>query len=340
MAGKYTDTEPDVFEGLYDQTPEPAIDAVERASRSSDYEAIRGRVRVGGKNELDLDRTPIDGTPSKGPNGGIQHDTRGDASHISEDLEGLALGYRSADIYSAGFALASAQYLRSKEQWRNTPPWRREILYQERREKRANRTWWERREQSIARHRSKRFNEFVAGRAPGWEYLDSAEIDRMDGIDIRSANQLAVQWRMNLDVERMDALVVKYAAALESKTQRTMQTRFRRKPGEKQLAELVFMHDARACDVVMPGDFDKEALLNAHGDELKLELITDMTDRERRELIIDLAHDYRASGAEFPPFCYSPLLPMLEEVAGLLEVAGIDLTTPEEEEEIDWGTVR
>lgn len=357
-----------------DELYEPAekIDVVENRCRGTSYEATPGRSRTGHDGELDLSRVNLDSDGKAHGDGsggdwdgnistrvghtamdgtGYFSDTRGGSSYTGghEDVDpevqeefseaGLRLGINSVDMNSAAFCLINARYMKNKIAWAKTPPWKRELINEERRDKRANRGASQVREDSIHRHASEIYRRFIRERTEDdryWEFLDPEQIDQMNGVDSRSARQMAERWKIEDDQRRLDAMIVRYAAALERIQPRSIQTRFRRKPELRQAAEIVFVCDAHACDVVMPGGFDRDRLLSQWGDEL-YELDTPLTDQERREAIIEEAHDYYASGALFPAYVLEPLMPMLNEVAALLEQAGVDLSPLKPE--IDWSRV-
>ena len=287
--------------------------------RDSDYERTPGRVMTGWDGELSLDRTPVND----------------DIAYVSDDDDN-GLGYSSANLRSAGIALASAEYVKSKTQWQDTPDWERQRIYEQRKVKRANRDWQRVREDSIHRHRLKWLNRFIEDREEGWEFLDSEEIDQMNGIDFRSADQIAQRWKQKDDETKLASLVVKYAAMLEGATPRTIQARFRRKPHEKELAEVVYVLDALATGVVMPSGFDADQL-SMTGDELAIHMQTNATEQERRAHIIEGARAFYAQGSLYPPYVLKAIDPMLAAVADLLVEAGLDFS--DAEEEIDWSEV-
>ena len=293
-------------------TPKEKYDSVEERTRSSDYEGTPGRTREGREGELDLSRVNIDsGGKAKGDAGGdwegnfapkgmtavdgtgYVSDTRGASSYTGghEDVDpelhremrdsGLRLGVNSVDTNSAAFALINARYMKNKLAWERTPPWKRELMNAERRDKRASRSFEQKREDSIHRHASEHYRLFAKQRLeddPYFLFLDPEVIAEAEGVDSRSAHTIALRWKQADDEKKLGAMVTKYAAALEGIKPRSMQTKLRRKPELRQAAEIVFVCDAHACGVVLPGGFDRERLLANHGDEL-YELETEMSIR-------------------------------------------------------------
>jgi hypothetical protein len=353
--------------------PTDPVDKVETTTRSTDYENMSGRVRTGHDGELDLSRVSLEGggRESGGGDGadwesnmsrgashtamdgtGFKFDTRGATSQETdhEDVDpklqremrdaGLKLGINSVNTTLAAFAMASVQYVRNKERWRRMPDEYKEYQNAVRRHQRRNRDWEQVRADSVSRQFREIFNGWQKDRVkddPYYLYGDPAELARDKAIDSSSALQVAQRWRYEVDEKELDAMVVKYAAFLADVQPQAIRGRFRRNKAQKDVAEFVFATDAMACGVVMPGGFDRDALMDTLGDELAIKIETTRSDRERREFIINAAHDYYAKGNLFPPYVYKELEAVLQDVIEILEDAGVDLSEPEEV--IDWSKV-
>lgn len=253
---------------------------------------------------------------------------------------GVTLGYNSVNFEIAAVQVASIQYAKAEARWRLMPPEIKDANNAAARDRRANREWEKIRLDSINRkaaEHNKVFREQRTEDDPYWKFGDPEEIARMDGIDKRSARQIALRWRFDVDEKAWRSLVIKYCAWLEDVKPDSMRTRFKRKPHDRQLAEFVTSVDCMAVGVVMPGGFDKEALLGEIGDELAMEMNTPRSDMDRREFLISAAHDLYAGGSLFPPYVYKTLDEQLDDVVLLLDAAGVDMTPPEPE--IDWSRV-
>jgi hypothetical protein len=171
----------------------------------------------------------------------------------------------------AAVQVASIQYAKAAARWRLMPPHIKDANNAAARDRRANREWEQVRYDSINRKAAEHNKVFRDQRTeddPYWSYGDPQEIERMNGIDRRSALQLAMDWRFKVDEKAWQALVVKYCAWLEDIRPDSMRARFNRKPEQRDLAGFVTATDCMAVGVVMPGGFDKEYLLAQHGDEL------------------------------------------------------------------------
>lgn len=359
--------------------PFDKVDRTEIRTRSTDYERFSNRVRIGGKGELSLDRVSLDGGGRAHGGGdgadweanqstakshvamcgtGFKHDTRGAvamtcrAEGVSEELHkevaesGLRLGINSVDVRFCGFAMASADYIRNKEYWRQMPDWKKQEVYKTRKQQRANREWNQMRSDSVDRKSNQHFKVWQNERRandPYYDFGDPAEIEREAGIDRRSADQLAVSWRMAQDEKAFDTLVLKYAAALNGIGIEAQRAKFKRNDQQyKELAECIFVTDALATDVVLPDGFDKQQLLSSIGGELAIEAIemdTDMSDSDRRRFLIEGAETFYKRGNIFPPPVWAPLSELLDDVVAILEKAGIDMSAPAITEEIDWSRV-
>ena len=354
--------------------PKERLDQVEKDSRYQDYENMKGRVRTGHDNELDLSRVNLDGGASaSGANAGadwesnqstvkghtamdgtgIQHDTRGSVAmtgqHEDVDPElhkelrdaGERLGVASVNTSLAGFAMASAQYISNKERWRRMPEGYKQYLNAVRRMNRSRRDWEEMRADSVSRKYREVYGGFVKDREAEdlgfWLYGDNDEKARLDGIDQRSAMTVAERWRRGADEKEFDAFVVRYAAFLAGVQTQAIRGRFRRNKAHKDLAEFVLSVDLQACGCVFPGGFDKEQLLDQAGDELAIKMETPRSDLDRRTFIINSTHDLFAAGALIPPYVYRDLSEMLDEVVAILQEAGVDMSEPDEE--VDWARV-
>jgi hypothetical protein len=236
----------DLGAGLYD--PAERLDRVEAQTRASDYENTPGRSRTGHDGELDLSRVSLEGRRGVSGDAGAdvpqnlayEHDSRGDVSQRNSDVVtdkkvarelmsvGVRVGYASVNVMEAGFALANAAYMKNKNRWYYMQPERKELIYAQRRVARANRAWEKVREDSIARHRAGIYKGFVAQRSedePYWTYFDDTVISRMEGIDMRSAEQMATAWRHEQDEKALRASVVRYAAFLEDANPKSTKSR-------------------------------------------------------------------------------------------------------------------
>lgn len=301
----------------------------DRTMAHTDYENTRGRVRTGGKREVAADKMPMLSNAWQYNSSGV------------EDLElrraGVSMGYSSVNFEMAAVQIASIMYAKNRARWQNMDDEAKEAIYAAARDKRAAREWDEVRHDSINRKSAEIYKEFLEQRTkedPSWMYDSHTAMAKMDGRDTRSAHQMARKWRFEVDEDKWQALVVKYCAWLEGIKPDSMRTRFKRKPEQRDLAGFVTSVDCLACGVVVPGGFDKEALLSEIGDELAMEMNTPRDDLERRDFIINASHDLYAGGALFPPYVYQSLDEMLESVVLLLEASGYYNTRHEEAE---WG---
>lgn len=358
------DSEREADPSLYTRGGE--VDVVENRSRNHDFESTPGRVRIGGEGELDISRVDVDstgrtqGSPDTWSGSGQQatrgyvSDTRGgfgQQNRASEDIDeethrdlrdaGLKLGIGSVNTWAAGFAMAQAKFAATRRRWNGMSTEQKQATYETRKEQRANRDFYQVREDSEHRKYLEHYGDFVADREAEdpewWLYGDPEEIERRDHIDQRSARQIAVKWRHDEDVKKLDAFIVRYAAFLEGIKPASIRQRYRRKPHEKELAEFVFSVDLQACGCALPGGFDADELLAAHGDELAMQMNTPRSELERRDFIIKGADDLFSGGSLFPPYIYAELDEMLDAVVAVLVDAGVDMSAPKQE--IDWSKV-
>lgn len=302
-----------------------------------------GRVKTGWGNELDLERTRLDGETGEhvggDPDSGISegktfiHDTRGDVRYVSGEKSGLGLGYNGVDFTKAAYQMASASYIESKERWRCMSEEEKEREYFLRRQQRASRSDEDVRRDSINRKSRPIYKQFVAEREEGWNFGDPEDIARMDAIDSVSAYQIAEQWRREEDQRKLDALVVRYAAWLEDKDPKLIRQRFRRNGDHRDKAEYVFVNDALATGILFAGSFNEATLRAEHGGELVMELVTPRSDAERRDWLITEAGKFYRTGAVFPPYIFNAIGPLVTDVVAILEEAGVDLMPPPEWDE-------
>ena len=300
-----------------------------------DFWDARMRTNTGHEGELDLERTSIDGRTREETTGGEDdetsessryvHDTRGSSLYVSGESSGLGLGYNSVDFNKLAIHMSSISYIENKLRYAQMSDAEKQYRYRTQKEKRAARTEEDMRLDSINRKSKPIYQGLVAERDKGWEFGDPEQIKLRDQIDSAAAFELASIWRMDEDVRKLDAMVVSYSAWLEDVDKKIIRQRFRRDQSHKERAEFVYVTDALATAVVMPGGFDVEELMSQTGDELELRMITPRTDRERRVWIIEQASDYYQSGALYPPYVWQSLEPLLEDVVDILEEAGIDL---------------
>jgi hypothetical protein len=368
MNDKERDYEPEVGHDVHEspQEADPSlytrdgyVDPVEYCSRNSDYERLNGRTFVGWDNETDLGRVSMEGpgdaaAPGSADDGETvdlryEHDTRGSRSYTGkpdgvddEDWEeiskaGLKIGIASLDMHSVGFALANAQFMASRLQWANTPEWKRQEINEARKDKRSNRHWFQVREDSIHRQYLKHYNAYIEDRSkadPYWRFMSDDEIAHLDGIDSRSARQRALSWRFNRDDELLKAMSVKYMGLLEGVKPVSIRARYKKQPHLKDLALFVTVQDCISCGAMGTSEFDTQKLLSELGDEL-VEMEAAVSERDRREFIINESHAYLSKGSLFPAYCWETLDPVLSEVIKILEEAGVALSPPPEPA-IDW----
>ena len=270
-----------------------------------DLENAPGRIKTGWPDELNLENLK----PRE--------------SYYSADWEGLGIGYASADFTDAARAIITARYVKNKQRWANMTQPEREEQARKQRVKRAGRNWDGVRQDSINRKGSDFFRLFEADREEGWRHFPDDEIAEMDRIDNATSQSLALRWRLTLDEKRFYSLIKAYAAWLENASIKTIQKRAERSEGDLTAAELVFVADARAVDIVVPDWFDADSLHRRFGDDLAVKMNTPRSDAERREWLINAAEKFYRQGNLFPPYVADPLLGLLDDVMEILIGEGV-----------------